>query len=471
MSQKTKFLLLTSLISHVFYYIPYPANAQEQISTSTAACFNQSRILEDDDIFDINAMSYDRMVRFLRSKGTLADAQITDTDGIIKTATDIIWRVATSYKINPKYLLALIQKEQSLVEDPSPTQKQFDWAAGYAICDACSKDDPELQQFKGFASQIEWAAKQHREKYLLQILGTGKTRGGNAAGKLLKIDGEKIIPENSATAMLYAYTPHIHGNQNLWNIWQRWFSLQYPEGTVVRAKVKRQAYLIRLGQKRPFASETVLLSLVDPAKIISVSDTELQSYPTGPQIRFPNFALLRDNKKHLWLLSDNTKRRIADKKTFRKFSFNEDEIIDVTENEIAGYENGISINSKTEFPTGIIMQKKEDKSLWYIEEGERSLIPDRAFLSLYFKGRNIKKVSASKLLKYKIADPYQLHDGELVQKKSDPAVYVVSQGKLNPIPSADIFESIGWKWKNVIQLPERILSEYPIGEPVSIASL
>ncbi|MEN9378840.1 MAG: hypothetical protein RJB15_518, partial [Pseudomonadota bacterium] len=51
-----------------------------------------------------------------------------------------------------------LQKEQSLVTDDTPTQKQLDWAAGYGVCDACSMNDPSLQRFRGFAIQTRRAA-------------------------------------------------------------------------------------------------------------------------------------------------------------------------------------------------------------------------------------------------------------------------------------------------------------------------
>lgn len=463
--QILSFLLISGCILQPFA----PILAQElPPRTGFDLGFDPNRILDDDDIFNVHAMSYDRMVTFLRSKGTLADHVTPDTDAIPKKIPDILWRVATSYKINPKYLMALMQKEQSLVEDPNPSQRQFDWAMGYGVCDSCSKDDPSIQDYKGFASQIEWSAKQYREKYLLQILATGKTRAGKAPGQTMIIDNYTITPVNNATAMLYAYTPHIHGNLNLWRIWQRWFSLNFPEGTVVRGKTTGKTYLIRLQQKRPFASTEVLLSMVDQNKIVPVSDTELDRYPLGPTIRFPNYALLRDAQKKIWLLSGETRRQIADMKAFRKFGFNEDEIIDIEDTDLTEYEIGAKISTKTTFPTGVVMQNTSDKTLWYIEDATRSLIPDKKFLDLYFRGRAIKKASTKTLSAYTIGEPYRLHDGELVRKKTESAVYVIENGSLRPIPSAEIFESIGWKWKNVLQLPDKILAEYPISEPIRI---
>lgn len=439
-----------------------PVNAA---SSATDEGFDPNAILSDSDIFDYNAFPLDRMVNFLRRKGTLADYRTPDIDGIPKTAPEIIWRVSQSYKINPKYLLALIQKEQSLVEDPNPTQKQFDWAAGYGICDSCSKDDPSVQEFKGFASQLEWAAKQHREKYLMQLLTRGITIGGQGLGKPVTIDGLTITPANRATAMLYSYTPHIHGNLTLWRIWKRWFSINYPDGTIVRAKTSGTTYQLRFGEKRPFASRAVVASLVDEAKIISVEDTDLNNYPDGKTIKFSPYSILRDPKGRIFLLTMDAKRQIANMEAFRKFGFNEDEIEDVEDSDLAGYPDGPKITVATAFPQGVLMKLASAPGVWYVEDGVRQPLLDGSLLKLYFRGRQIKTVTAKTLEGYTQGEPYRLHDGELVKSSSSPTVYVVEHALLRPIPSGDVFESVGWKWKNVVTVPPSLLAAHPAGDP------
>lgn len=462
---------LTAAFLLVALPMPYLAAPAAAKTLALDPGFDPNRILEDEDIFDVNGMGYDRMVVFLKAKGTLAGYRTPDIDGVPKTAPEIIWRVATSYKMNPKYLLALIQKEQSLVEDPAPSQRQFDWAAGYGVCDSCSKDDPAIQDFKGFAAQLEWAAKQHREKYLLQILGNGQTRAGKAPGKAISIDGRTVTPVNNATAMLYSYTPHLHGNLNLWRIWRRWFSVRFPEGAVVRGAPSGKAYLIRLGQKRAFASRYVLESMVDPAKVVETSDTELAAYPDGPSIQFPKFALLQDSQERIWLLTGEGRRQIMDMATFRKFGFNEDEITEVEDTDLTDYPILKAIDAKTEFPQGKVLQDKAAKTLWYVDDGQKHLLPDKVFLKLYFRGRIIKQVTAKTLEKYQTGEPYRFQDAELVRGAKDPAVYVVQDKTLRPIPSAEVFEELGWKWANVVTVPDKLLADYPKGEPFALETL
>jgi hypothetical protein len=429
--------------------------------------FNPNSVITDDDMFDVNGMNYDYLRSFLRSKGALGDLLVTDIDGKEKPAADVIWRVATSYKINPKYLLVLLQKEQSLVEDMEPSQRQLDWAAGYAICDSCSKNDPDLQQFRGFASQLEWAAKQHREKYLMQLLAFGATISGKAVGKSMKIDGQTVTPANNATAMLYTYTPHIHGNYNLWKIWQRWFSFAYPSGTIVRGVPSQKTYMIQGGQKREFESPDVLLSMADPKKILETSDTTLTGYPNGDKMRFPKYSLIQTDEGNLYLIASQGKRLITSKKVFYKFGFMDDDLIDAKETDLADLALLDPITATTSFPQGALVKTTKSSTVWYVENSVKHALPDMVFVKLYFPSRPIKTIAVATLEKYKQGDTYTLRDGELVRNRSAASVYVVEQGMLRPILSASTFEIMGYKWQNVVVVPDKILASYTISDPLT----
>ncbi len=442
--------------------------ASAQTATSTDAGFNPNYVLTDDDLFDVTDMSYSNLKSFLRSKGTLADLTVKDIDGKDKVAADVIWRVANSYKINPKYILAVLQKEQSLVEDPEPSQKQLDWAMGYAVCDSCSKNDPAIQDYKGFANQLEYMAKQHREKYFLQLLSSGTTIGGKSVGKTIRVDGQDVTPQNYATAMLYTYTPHIHGNLNLWRIWRRWFSLTYPSGTVVRGTPSGKSYLIRFGEKREFASQAVLESMVDVKKIIEASDTELAAYPDGDQVKFPKYSLLRTPDGSVYLLVSNGKRKFSNRAAFDRFGFMDDDILDVEDADVSDIPDLEPITEKTVFPQGALVKTAKSNTVWYVEASIKHAIPDMTFVKLYFQGRPIRTVTQAKLDGYKTGDAYKLQDGELVRGKSSPAVYVVESGELRPIPSAETFETLGWKWQNVVTLPDRIIGTYAVSDPFTL---
>lgn len=468
--QRLGICLLLGLLLQGSLVVPYTASAQSTSTLTLPTGFDPNHVLEDDDIFDVNGMTYQRLVDFLNSKGTLATTKMPDIDGVVKPIPDIIWRVAQSYKINPKYLLALMEKEQSLVTDPDPSQGQFDWATGYGVCDSCSKDDPSIEAYKGFAAQLEWAGKQFREKYLLQILGNGSTKGGDAPGKPLSIDGLTVTPVNDATAMLYAYTPHLHGNENLWKIWRQWFTLTYPDGTVVQGEPSGSFYLIRLGEKRAFSDASVAASMVDLSKVVTASDSELAAYPDGDEIQFPLYALLKDEKGQIWLLTDTGRRHITSMAAFKQFGFNSDEIVNVKSSDLADYPVGTPITTSTQFPQGVLAQDTKTKQYWYIDDTTKQLVPNAVFINLYFQGRRIHALTTAQLAKYKTADNYEFHDGELVRGKKNSSVYVVQAGTLRPIPSAEVFEAMGWKWNNVVTVPDALLTGYQKGDPITLDS-
>lgn len=427
--------------------------------------FNPNQILQDADIFELGDMAEQDIQDFLSTHGTLGTIKLKDIDGIEKRPSAIIWRIATSYKINPKYLLVLLQKEQSLVEDPDPTQKQFDWATGYGVCDSCSMDDPRIQDFRGFASQLEWAAKQHREKYLIQILGKGSTIAGYAPGKTAKIDGKTITPGNAATAMLYSYTPHIHGNYNLWKIWQRWFSLTFPNGTIVQGNQSKKYYVLRYGQKQPIKNLAVVNSLIDIKKVVPVDDVLIGGYRLGRAISFANYSLVTTPDGKRYLLVGTTKRLIANQAAFNKFGFNEDELLEAQPEDLMDYTDAADITIRTTYPTGLLVKDPQGK-YWYIENNQRRLVPDKQFLSLYFKNRSAKSWTSTKLNEISKGEDYRLQDGELVKGKTGAGVYVIEQGTRRAFVSGDDFEELGFQWKNVITLPDKLLEAYPLGEPI-----
>jgi hypothetical protein len=435
---------------------------------SIDAGFDPNNIITDQDMFDVTRMSKSRLLAFMDTKGSLADVQVKDIDGVMKSTAEVIWRVANSYQVNPQYLLALLQKEQSLVENDTPaSQRALDWATGYGVCDDCSKDDPAIQNFKGFANQVEYAAKQFREKNLLRLLGGGQTLSGMAVGKTTVVDGITVTPVNNATASLYTYTPHIHGNLNLWRIWKRWFAKNYPDGTVVIGQPSGDIWWIRNGVKRPFDSALVASTLVDLTKAVKASDTELASYEDGEAINFPNYSLLRDPSGKIWLIVDQSRRRIVNMETFRKFGFNMDEVEQVTDADLAPYEIDDAITMDTKYPQGSLLQDSKTKEVWYAENGAKQLIESPAILALYFKKRTPKKVTTEALAELRNDGLYKLHDGELLKSSDSPAVYVLENGTRRPILSGEVFEELGWNWKNVATLPESVLSEYSIGIPVT----
>ena len=107
--------------------------------------FNPQFIISDEEMQSIANWAQSDIQKFLQDRGSYLTTLIAeDADGLLKSAAEIIYETAIRYQINPKFLLVTLQKEQSLVTDDTPTQKQLDWATGYGVCDSCNLNGDTL---------------------------------------------------------------------------------------------------------------------------------------------------------------------------------------------------------------------------------------------------------------------------------------------------------------------------------------
>lgn len=440
------------------------------VGAAPALAADPNDLVSDHDMTDASSMDLSQLFSFLSSKGgTLAYRYFPDTDGVVKTAAEIIERVATTYVISPKFLLALLQREQSLVEDPSPRPSQFDWATGFAVCDSCSTTDPSVLAWKGFANQVDAAAKQIRVHYLPDLQTKGVTVSGIGPGVTKTIDGTPVTPANKATAVLYTYTPHLHGNINFANIWQRWFSLSFPDGSLVRTADSADIWLVDGGRKRRFASKTAFSTRYpSTAGVLTVSAQDLDAYPAGPEIRFANWSLLRGPDGTAYLLDGDSKRKIASPEVFRKIGFNPDEVEDATADDLAAYADGPDVTIESSYPTGALLQIKTG-GVYYVQDGVKHPIPSKAVLDARFPKKPIQTATMDQMKAYPDGDPVTFADGTLFGVKGQAAIYVVEHGMRRPIASEKAFHAYGWQWRNVMWTDQATADLHPLGEPVDAA--
>ncbi|MBU1126534.1 MAG: hypothetical protein ABH826_03210 [Patescibacteria group bacterium] len=424
--------------------------------------FNPNYLISDWDLKDAFSMGFNEIQHYLE-RGALADYKTEDWQGATRYAADIILRAAQDNSISPKFLLVLLQKEQSLVEDDTPTDRQLDWATGYAVCDDCSKDDPSIQRWKGFGKQVNSAAMQFSEGYMADIETTGSTQGKYGPGLKVEVDGQIVVPENAATAALYAYTPHFQGNANFVSIWDRWFGFQHPTGTLLKISNQPGIYLIEYGYKRPIHSWSAFLSRFNPDLIIEVPEHILDAYTEGRPIDFPNYSLLQDEDGSIYLLVDDALRHIDSMETFHKIGFMEDEIVSIKNNDLVYFDEGEPITSITAHPEGVLMQLRTSGTVFYIENGVRHIIIDKIIQNTRFSNRTPILVDPVEVEQFKEGTQVTLPDGYLIKTAADPTVYILAEGQRQAIPSESVFLSYGYSWNDILTLSESALNAHPLG--------
>lgn len=236
-------------------------------SAVTGANWNAGNIMSDGVFFSPGGMSTTDIYNFLNTKVPVCDTWHASSNGnnppftclkdYVENPTthqnnanggavsggwgspQIIKYAADTYSINPKVLIVLLQKEQSLVTDTWPWTSQYRSATGYG-CPATAPCDAE---YYGFYNQVMNAARQFRRyatypaDYRYKAFQSNYIQYNENPG----CGGTNVTIANQATAGLYNYTPYqpnasalanlygsgdscgAYGNRNFWRMYNDWF--------------------------------------------------------------------------------------------------------------------------------------------------------------------------------------------------------------------------------------------------------
>ena len=198
------------------------------VSAASTAGFDPGNIITDYVMSNYTTMSVADINNFLHSKNSCNDTNIAkasyyssysyhienghfvcmaDETFNGKSAAQIIYNAAQTYRINPQVLIVLLQKEQGLVTDTWPNSIQYRSATGYGCPDTAACDT----KYYGFENQINNAAA------LFRSVLDGGWSNYNVGYNYIQYNpnaycgGTTVYIQNRATASLYRYTPYQLG--------------------------------------------------------------------------------------------------------------------------------------------------------------------------------------------------------------------------------------------------------------------
>lgn len=459
--KKITYIAITAIILATTLISPRITQAQE-------ANFDPGYIISDSEILNTAAMTQAEIQALLENKNSfLATYQATDPNGVTMLASQIIYDRAVTNGVSQKFLVVLLQKEQGLIEHSAPSQGRLDWATGYGCPDGGGCNS----RWKGFWKQVNSASLQFKD-YMdnphLYSFKAGQTYTFTNPYSTT-IQGDTVVTiRNQATAGLYNYTPHVYnGNYNFWKIWQRYFTQNYLNGSLLQAEGETGVWLIENGIKRAFLSRSALTSRYNINQIQVVTKADLDKYPTGQPIRFPQYSIVRLPNGRIYLLVDNTKRRFANPEAFRKLGFNPEEIISADMTELDNYLEGEVITVTSAYLTGALLQDKSTGGVYWYSNGIKSPIWDSAFLKTRYKNRKVIPVSSTELAAYQTGEPIHFNDGDLVKSPTGVTVYVIENGLKRPFDSGETFVKLGYKWSNIMTFSQKMIDLHGDGPVVT----
>lgn len=449
-----------------------------------ADTFNPHKIISDEDMTDYTRMSLTGIASFLDQQGgILSDYSTTDVDGVTRSAAEIIYNTSYRYRLNPQFIIAHIQKESSLITGSN--SNLLDWALGYGVCDSCSKDDPTVIKYKGFAKQLDAAGNKIRNSYLADLDTKNSTISGWGVGRpKTTLDGISITPQNKATAVLYTYTPwlgyhggdsSVGGNSLFYDVMERFFPnrsvsiLEYPNLTLFQDTLSGSVYKLEHSELRPIISYTALLANYDTSEIIPVDSSVIQRYDLGDPITFPKFILVQAPSGGIYLIDQDHKRRaITSQEIFRTLGYNPEEVLPISAAELATVAENPPITEADKYPLGALLQNTKTGAVAYLDTAD-TLHPiwSKEVMDNRYKGYAIYQESEAALKSYEAGDPIKFADGTLLKIPERDTIYVIDGGKKRPINSEAVIEKLGG-YGRVVTTNKQLLKLHETGAELKI---
>lgn len=160
------------------------------------------------------------------------------TTPVKKPASQLIYEAARFWNLNPKVILATLQKEQSLLTiSNSDNSARFRKAMGAGVYGDADGDGRTDNRYPGFGNQI-WNGARLLSTYEIMFgWYPGKTKAVTAykyVDATRTVDGhvetyqkrvsytKTIVPKNASTFALYTYTPY-YPQKGVWDIYVRYF--------------------------------------------------------------------------------------------------------------------------------------------------------------------------------------------------------------------------------------------------------
>lgn len=155
-----------------------------------------------------------------------------------KPASQLIYEAARYWNLNPKVILATLQKEQSLLTiSNADNSARFRKAMGAGVYGDADGDGRTDNRYPGFGNQIwngtrllstyetmfSWYPGKSRNVTAYKYVDATRTVDGHVDTYSKRVSYTKtIVPKNASTFALYVYTPY-YPQKGVWDIYVRYF--------------------------------------------------------------------------------------------------------------------------------------------------------------------------------------------------------------------------------------------------------
>jgi hypothetical protein len=104
--------------------------------------------------------------------------------------------------------------------------------------------------------------------------------------------------------------------------------------------------------------------------------------------------------------------------------------------------------------------------VFWLENNQRRPIQNPAVFESRFRWENIVEISPSEMSGYTIGSTVTYRDGVIIRTIENGSVYILSNQEKRGVSSALAFESLGYKWPNIVNIPVSEATTYADGNLV-----
>ncbi len=498
------------------------------------AGFNPNNLIDDKIFSNKNTMTVSQIQKFLEDRGSIlantsnsflelyrepvndrATKERLEDPGasktIPRTAAELIYDAAQSSGINPQVILVTLNKEQSLITGHQNTtgerlQRALDFSLGFG----CPDTQPCGLNYKGFYQQLFGSVDAEGNRWLgagKSLMTSFNTPGGRGpffngqtsrVGDVISLSNtlggyEGVMPQqslvlsNSATAALYRYTPHVYnGNYNFWRFFKSWFgnpssgsggNTNSPTGNLIKSSSRGDVWAVASNNRYKLPVWLAEALNIDLNNAERVTKKVLEGYDDSGMYRVPDNTLISVDGKY-FVFVGNQKRLITENQ-IQSAGMNSRNAIRISSKEANEYPSGAdfvpvvtappeSVPTPTpSVPTvngaqeGAVLKGSGNPAVYLVSNGKLKLFTYATFLQ-YGALEKMQIVADSEIAKFAKDGLVLPKDGSLVKSFNSATVYFYEEGKKKPM-DAEIFRNRGFSFTNVYELDQKEIDQLPLG--------
>jgi len=235
------------------------------------------------------------------------------------------------------------------------------------------------------------------------------------------------------------------------------------------AKYKNYVYSIKNDSKVYSIKNGVVLQMKEEAnsqKVVVLNKNQLDLFPFSVKTNYSDGTLVQSfTRDRVYFIEKNKRRPIFSEKLFNLRKFSWSDIKFLSDRDLAAY----SLGAPLTYPDKVLI-KGETSEVYLLENGKRRHISSAIlFNQMGFKWKDIIQISQLELLAHPLGEKFLFADGVLIREEKSSPIYLIKNQQKHWIKTLQAFLSLSYKWEDVISLSSEEIGHYPVGSVINTA--